>query len=459
MPVIQDLAALIAAGGPTLTPGKAKEEFGDALTPGLFLELRASGTTTWQLRLKNASGTNAYRRLGTLKDISLKQARALSKQIKAEHAVSVVAAGNAAHVVPKAEMTWSTYITEYFAPYCKAHIRSFKKYEQLERIYVAPRFGHLPLSKITRKEVQMLHVEMVEKMKLSPASADHMAKYMRRACSFATQSEYLAANPLKNFELFMVDNQVENYLSEEQLQRLLTVLRTDSNRNVCNILMLLLSTGARLNEILSATWKNVSIEGRALKVDAIRSKSKRSRSIPLNDSAMWVIEQLQSKGKSEYLFPSPVLVKRGKDLPYVNITRAWYRIQKLAGIKIRAHDLRHGFASMLVSGGRSLYEVQQILGHSDPKVTMRYAHLSSKTLQDAANAGSVIVPKVVSQEAKTPVTVRVAPVPEPVTAVSMIIPRVEPQEERPRVTVRVAPVPEPVTVVSMVVPRVEAKAA
>jgi hypothetical protein len=47
----------------------------------------------------------------------------------------------------------------------------------------------------------------------------------------------------------------------------------------------------------------------------------------------------------------------------------------------------------LVSGGRSLYEVQQILGHSDPKVNMRYAHLSTKALQEAANTASVIVPR------------------------------------------------------------------
>jgi site-specific recombinase XerD len=44
-----------------------------------------------------------------------------------------------------------------------------------------------------------------------------------------------------------------------------------------------------------------------------------------------------------------------------------------------------------VSDGRTLYEVQQILGHSDPKVTMRYAHLSSRTLQEAASSASVIV--------------------------------------------------------------------
>ena len=214
---------------------------------------------------------------------------------------------------------------------------------------------------------------------------------MRRALNLAVQWDYLEKNPLKNFELAMVDNQFENYLDDEQMQRLLEVLRTDKNRPVCLMLMMLISTGARLNEVLSASWKNVT--GNTLKVDAIRSKSKRSRSIPLNDSAMWVLDQLESRGKSEYLFPSPVFAKEGKDLPFTNITRARVRLFKLAGVSIRAHDLRHGFASMLVSGGRSLYEVQQILGHSDPKITMRYAHLSSKTLQEAANAGSVIVPK------------------------------------------------------------------
>ena len=134
-------------------------------------------------------------------------------------------------------------------------------------------------------------------------------------------------------------------------------------------------------------------------MDATRSKSKKVRSIPLNDGALWVLEQLPSKGKSEYLFPSPVKAEDGKDEPYVTITRAWYRIRKLAGVNVRIHDLRHSFASRLVCNGRSLYEVQQILGHSDPKVTMRYAHLSAKALQEAANAGSVIVPRVATKAA------------------------------------------------------------
>lgn len=390
MPVIKDFQAFMAGGGLACPFDKNKIEFSVADEPGLFVECRSSqkSVPAWYLRLKNAQGTNTYRKLGTIKEVSLPQARKLVKQVRSEHLMSVKAEGALALVVVPTEMVLNDFIKDHFSPHCTAHIRSAKKYDQLHRLYVSPRFGHLPLSRISRRDVQAFHVDLMEKEKLSPASADHAIKFMRRALNLAVQWDYLEKNPLKNFELFMVDNQVENYLNEEQLQRLLDVLRTDKNRPVCLILMFLLSTGARANEAMTATWKNISIESRVWKVDAVRSKSKRTRSIPLNDSALWVLEQLETQGKSEYLFPSPVSGK-----PFLAITRPWYRLRKLAGVKIRIHDLRHGFASMLVSGGRSLYEVQQILGHSDPKVTMRYAHLSSKTLQEAANAGSVIVPK------------------------------------------------------------------
>jgi hypothetical protein len=62
------------------------------------------------------------------------------------------------------------------------------------------------------------------------------------------------------------------------------------------------------------------------------------------------------------------------------------QIQKPYG---RSHDLirtRHSFASFLVNAGRSLYEVQKILGHTQVKTTQRYAHLAQQTLVDAANA-------------------------------------------------------------------------
>ena len=53
---------------------------------------------------------------------------------------------------------------------------------------------------------------------------------------------------------------------------------------------------------------------------------------------------------------------------------------------VRLHDLRHSFASFLVNSGRTLYEVQRLLGHHDPKVTMRYAHLSQDSLLEAVDS-------------------------------------------------------------------------
>jgi integrase len=123
------------------------------------------------------------------------------------------------------------------------------------------------------------------------------------------------------------------------------------------------------------------------RIPALNSKSMRVRSAPLNDSALDVLKQLDTEGKFEYLF-----INRRTGAPYTTVHKVWRRLRGKAGLPhLRIHDLRHQYASFLVNSGRTLFEVQQILGHSDPKVTQRYSHLSSKSLQDAANTAAVII--------------------------------------------------------------------
>jgi integrase len=86
--------------------------------------------------------------------------------------------------------------------------------------------------------------------------------------------------------------------------------------------------------------------------------------------------------------------------PYTTIYKVWCRLRDDAGLPhLRLHDLRHQYASFLMNSGRTLYEVQQILGHSDPTVIQRYAHQSTKALQDAANSASDIISEAMRESA------------------------------------------------------------
>jgi integrase len=212
-------------------------------------------------------------------------------------------------------------------------------------------------------------------------------KLLKHSLNLAVDWNMLDTNPAVRIPLFHEDNKKENYLNEEELERLLQVLRTDDNRTVCQIVLFLLSTGTRLNEALSAQWEHIDRDRRVLCILASNSKSKRIRSVPLNDSALEVLNVVNTQGQFEHVF-----INQQNGEPYTTVTKVWDRIRRKANLpQLRIDDLSHSYASFLVNNGRTLYEVQQILGHSDPSVTMRYAHLSTKALQDAANSASIAI--------------------------------------------------------------------
>ena len=406
MPVIQDLQALINSGGLVCPPGKNKTEFSDAATGGLFLEIRDSATAvpTWYLRLKNAKGTNVYKKLGTVKDVSLSQARKLVKQIRAEHVVALK--GQVVATAPT-EMTLDTFMRDHYFPHAFLHKRSAKKDEQLYRLHIGPRFKDTPLSQITRRDVQVFHNGLLQKGQ-SPASADHSLKLLKRVINLCVQWEFLDRHVLKGVPLFSVCNSVTTYLQERDVAQLVEVLREDSNRPVCNLLMFLISVGVRRMTGQLARWDEIDLENRTFRIPASKSKSRRPVSVPLNDSAMHVLQQLDTRGKYEYVFVNP---KTGK--PYTTITRVWYRLRKKAGLadNIRMHDLRHFFASALSMAGVPSQEISMLMTHADSRSVQRYLHVSMPRLQQSANrvsiltqsqavnAGSVIVPRVEAKAA------------------------------------------------------------
>lgn len=351
---------------------------------GLYVEIRkaSNGYGTYYLRYKDANNKSCHQKIGRTQDITLAEAKEAVKTLKAE--IALGADPRAEEKARLAVISYDAFFNEYYLPYAKSHKRSWDRDEELYRLRISAAFGQRRLNDVSRLQIQKFHAKLMNEG-LAPATANHHIKLIRRMLNLAIEWDVISGpNPASRIAMFAEDNQVERYMDDDELQRLLEVLRTDRRKNVCRIIVFLLSTGARLNEALSAKWENVDTEKRIWRIPATNSKSKRMRAVPLNDSALAVIGELDTKGSFDHLF----INKRTK-LPYVNIAKVWEELRQKAGLpKARLHDLRHQFASFLVNDGQSLYTVQQILGHSDPSVTQRYAHLSTSALQLAASSAS-----------------------------------------------------------------------
>lgn len=148
------------------------------------------------------------------------------------------------------------------------------------------------------------------------------------------------------------------------------------------IIPMLILTGVRKRELLDAKWADFDFDLRLWRVPL--PKSGRARHVPLSDGALAVLGAVPRLPGCVWAFPNP---KTGK--PFVSMYYGWDTARRLAGLpEVRIHDLRHSFASMLINQGRTLYEVQRILGHTQIKTTQRYAHLNQQTLLAAANSAS-----------------------------------------------------------------------
>jgi site-specific recombinase XerD len=345
---------------------------------GMYVKLTPT-SSVYYLRYRNAQDKTAHQKIGPTNAMSLSDARQKSLTLRSELASGVDLQQKAKAM--KSLPTFAEFFNEHYYPYILSRKRSANKDESMFRVRLNDVFGKKRLNQITRREVVSFHTRLLEVDGLAPTSCDHHLKLMRRMFNLAVEWEIIEKNPLSRISLYKADNKVENYLSPDQLKRLLQVLHTDSNRMTCNVMLFLLSTGARLNEALSVKHSQVDKINRVWVIPATNSKSKKVRPVPLNQSALDVLAQLGTEDH-EYLF----MINRS-DTHLKEIHTGWKTLRDKAGLpNLRIHDLRHSFASFLVNRGRTLYEVQQILGHSVPTVTQRYSHISAKTLLSATDA-------------------------------------------------------------------------
>ena len=386
MPIVK-LTPQFVASSLQCPPGKTRVEYCDADVPGLYIAVRAAspGQGVWYLRSKNpVTNTTVHTKLGRTIDIDLADARKAAKQLRAEIALGANPQADAR--AQKEVLKYSDFMLGHYLVMAKKTKRSYVDDERMFRLRLCKFFGNKRLNQITRYEIIKFHAGLKDEG-LAPASCDHYVKLLKHSLNCAIDWGLLNdKNPAARIPLYNADNQVENLLSDDELQRLLVVLRTDANKPICLIILFLLSTGARLNEALQAKWSQIDISARVWVVPALVSKSAKKRAIPITDSTIDVLQQLDTKGQYDHLF-----VNRRTGKPYVSIRKQWLRIQKVAKLSkhMRIHDTRHTMAQLMCAAGQSLVSIQAVLGHRHYSTTSRYARLSMASVQAAANVTSL----------------------------------------------------------------------
>ena len=353
----------------------------DTAITGFMLEIRQSGLKTYYLRYRNVRGKQKQYRIGDAKTLTFVQARNVAQRLKTQIALGEdpLAQKTALRSVPKL----GDFVADYFIPYIKQYKRGWKTNVSMLKNHVLPVFGALFLDEITLTAVVKLHCTMHDKG-YAAVTCNNVVIMIRYIFNLAKKWGFNGAhtNPASGIGLFEVNNQRERYLTKPEVNRLKEAIYASDNTQLRYIVALLLFTGCRKRELLDAKWEHFNLDARVWCIPI--SKSGKLRYVPLSDAVLKILRQIPRFEGCPYILPNPKT-----HLPYNTIYYSWNTARNRAGMSdLRMHDLRHSFASFLINAGRSLYEVQSILGHSQLSTTQRYAHLSQKTLVDAANSAA-----------------------------------------------------------------------
>jgi len=365
--------------------GARKAVFRDSLCPGLELEVRASGGRTWYWTRTVAPRHRQQVRLGAYPALGLAQAREAAHRRCAEQTLHL--SGAPAGPSP----TLRAFVAQRFLPHLRLHKPSWRGDEALLRLHVLPLLGQIPLDQLQPADVDALLQRQLQ-CGLQANSANKAAVLLRHLlnCAMAWEVIPLRRNPVGRGSLLKCTNQRQRICSPADVQRLLEAVDHSHNRNLGAMVRLLLLTGVRKRELLGMRWGDVDLAQDRWCIP--KTKAGGMRTVPLCAAAVALLlgQQPQDPSADQLVFPNPATGRA-----YTSIYCAWDQARRQAGLaNLRVHDLRHTFAAHLVNAGRSLYEVQQLLGHRSSAMTERYAPLNATTLLTAvATAEGLVLPE------------------------------------------------------------------
>jgi len=297
-------------------------------------------------------------------------------------------------------------VTDLIARYSEVHLTHLARLNaadqrsMMEKL-IAPAWGRMLVTEVSSYDVELLltkvaegrarpakakpnnRVRKLQGARPTPVRANRVGEVVRKMFAYAVKWGWREDNPAMGFRRRM-ETPRERYLSQQEIIRLGMALDAAEDTRAANIIRLCMLTGARVGEVRQARFEDFNLEHLTWAKPATTTKQRRVHRVPISDEAAMIVHQCRQAVFTgcPWLFPGDT-----PGQPVQEVRRFWRRIQKEAGIEdVRIHDLRHTFASLLVSGGASLEMIGKLLGHSQMQTTQRYAHLMDSPLRAGVDA-------------------------------------------------------------------------
>jgi len=246
--------------------------------------------------------------------------------------------------------------------------------------HIVPFFGHMRLDAIGAEHVARYKAAKL-KDEYDPKSVNNQLAVLRKLLAVAVDWGRLKHVPALKW-LLRAPPPTFDFLTFEEAERLVA----GSSPEWRAMIVVALKTGLRHGELLALRWEDIDLVAGRLMVRRSLSgkridtpKNHKSREVALSDEAIWALKAHRHL-RGELVFCD----EKGQLLTRYACKWPLWQACKRAGIRLVGwHTLRHTFASHLVMRGAPLKAVQELLGHADITMTMRYAHLSPDARRDA----------------------------------------------------------------------------
>ena len=339
----------------------------------------------WYLRFYD----RGKRRVLASKQPSAAEARRMLVQIEAR-----IARGEVGIVDKTAAPTVETLVARFLSEYRRPRIKDLPRYRRFAQAAlrrVLPVLGSKPADAVTPAEIEKLRDTLSGEYAAS--SVVTTLAYLSAVYGWASRAGLIkTANPCRHVERPSREAALE-FLSRQEVSALLSHAEREAP-TIHPMVATAIYTGLRKGELCGLRWRDVDVATRRLTVARSYGQTPKSgkprqlrlpeRLVPL--LAAWA--QRCPKTKEDLVFPA-----RHRDgrwgLPHnTSVVFGLPRLLEAAGCRVPAHPwhaLRHTFASHFIMSGGNILMLQKILGHSDVKVTLQYAHLAPDYIAEEMN--------------------------------------------------------------------------